>query len=148
MFLHYFSCSFLLFSVGLIFYPPTLVVLRIHRWYFDETSQLAVDSFTWMGIKDFAAFGFTLEPCSSSPAEVRTCRHMRYHLFMSMRLRIRAPFALLSLICCFGLHSYLFLVSSCSNLRFFFFQEGSDGASQVGFLHVTKVNGTSRRSLL
>jgi hypothetical protein len=32
------------------------------RWYFDEESQLAVDSFTYLGIRDFAAFGFTLEP--------------------------------------------------------------------------------------
>ena len=32
------------------------------RWYFDEKSGLAVDSFTWLGIKDFAAFGFELVP--------------------------------------------------------------------------------------
>jgi hypothetical protein len=37
------------------------------RWYFDEASQLAVDSFTWRGFKDFAAFGFTLEPCYTDP---------------------------------------------------------------------------------
>jgi len=32
------------------------------RWYFDEKSQLAVDSFTYLGIPDFAAFGFDLVP--------------------------------------------------------------------------------------
>jgi hypothetical protein len=32
------------------------------RWYFDESTQLAVDSFTYLGISDFAAFGFALEP--------------------------------------------------------------------------------------
>jgi len=32
------------------------------RWYFDEPSQLAIDSFTYLGIRDFAAFGFALEP--------------------------------------------------------------------------------------
>ena len=32
------------------------------RWYFDEDSQLAVDSFTYLGIPDFAAFGFDLVP--------------------------------------------------------------------------------------
>ena len=32
------------------------------RWYYDEVTGLAVDSFTWWGIKDFAAFGFVLEP--------------------------------------------------------------------------------------
>lgn len=120
------------------------MVLRIHRWYYDETSQLAVDSFTWMGIKDFAAFGFTLEPCSSSPAEVRICRHVRYHLFMSTRLTIRVQFSLLSLICRFRLRSYHINMS----FKLALFQEGSGGASQVGFLHVTKVNGTSRGTVL
>ena len=32
------------------------------RWYFDEASGLAIDSFTFVGIKDFAAFGFDLLP--------------------------------------------------------------------------------------
>lgn len=36
------------------------------RWYFDEASQLAVDSFTYLGIPDFAAFGFELVPVDSS----------------------------------------------------------------------------------
>lgn len=32
------------------------------RWYWDDKSKLAVDSFTYLGIPDFAAFGFVLEP--------------------------------------------------------------------------------------
>jgi len=36
------------------------------RWYFDEGSQLAVDSFTYLGIPDFAAFGFELVPVDAN----------------------------------------------------------------------------------
>lgn len=42
------------------------------RWYFDEASQLAVDSFTYLGIPDFAAFGFELVPVDTSDRVVDT----------------------------------------------------------------------------
>ena len=44
------------------------------RWYFDEGSKLAVDSFTYLGIPDFAAFGFELVPVDASNRVVRTER--------------------------------------------------------------------------
>lgn len=44
------------------------------RWYFDEGSQLAVDSFTYLGIPDFAAFGFELVPVDASNRVVHTER--------------------------------------------------------------------------
>ena len=42
------------------FFPPSSSLES--RWYWNEERQLAVDSFTYLGIRDFAAFGFRLEP--------------------------------------------------------------------------------------
>jgi len=46
---------------------PGMAGPLMSRWYYDEASQLAVDSFAWRGITDFAAFGFVLEPVEAEP---------------------------------------------------------------------------------
>lgn len=45
------------------FFPPSTDLES--RWTWSGERQLAVDSFTYLGIRDFAAFGFRLDPVSA-----------------------------------------------------------------------------------
>lgn len=46
------------------------------RWYYHEGTSVAVDSFEYMGIKDFAAFGFDLVACEGPTPDSVGFKHI------------------------------------------------------------------------